>query len=269
MNSVVERGAEAWGSDGHYLVCSIAQGMLTAPAKEAVGRLVPGDGQLASWCSWADRVKFHYPWTSPLHYVNTPPHLCSFNYQRDCKYEGLKDVCVAGAINNYTSQLTTASLSTDSSYNLTEALLFLAHFVGDIHHPLHAGFSNDKGGNTIMVHWFNKEENLHHVWDTDIIETALTTFYDSDIQAFQDEIVSNVTENNIEQWSSCRNSMLACPNKYAQESINVACKWAYNDAPSGSYLGDSYFRSRLPIVQDRIARAGVRLASILNNVFSA
>ncbi|KAI5080700.1 hypothetical protein GOP47_0003883 [Adiantum capillus-veneris] len=168
----------------------------------------------------------------------------------------------AGARGLTTSSSTTlgAAPSTTSTPLLTSAL--------STTNPLHVGFSTDKGGNTILVHWFDKQENLHHVWDTDIIETALTMLYGSNVLAFQDEIMSNVTETNIKQWSSCRNSMLACPNKYAQESISVACKWAYKDAPSGSYLGDNYFNSRLPIVQNRIARAGVRLASILNNLFS-
>ncbi|CAI9299889.1 unnamed protein product [Lactuca saligna] len=40
--------------------------------------------------------------------------------------------CVAGAINNYTTQLLDYGKQA-SQYNLTEALLFLSHFMGDIH----------------------------------------------------------------------------------------------------------------------------------------
>ena len=47
--------------------------------------------------------------------------------------------------------------------NLTESLMFLAHFVGDIHQPLHVGFEEDEGGNTIIVHWYRRKSNLHHV----------------------------------------------------------------------------------------------------------
>ncbi|XP_044444773.1 uncharacterized protein [Triticum aestivum] len=53
--------------------------------------------------------------------------------------EGVKGCCVAGAVNNYTSQLLTYGSSSQSpsckssrQYNLTEALLFLSHFMGDI-----------------------------------------------------------------------------------------------------------------------------------------
>lgn len=45
----------------------------------------------------------------------------------------------------------------------TESLMFLAHFVGDVHQPLHCGHTDDLGGNTIKVHWYRRQSNLHHV----------------------------------------------------------------------------------------------------------
>lgn len=41
--------------------------------------------------------------------------------------------------------------------------MFLAHFVGDVHQPLHAGFEEDEGGNTIIIRWYRRKTNLHHV----------------------------------------------------------------------------------------------------------
>jgi hypothetical protein len=41
--------------------------------------------------------------------------------------------------------------------------MFLAHFVGDVHQPLHCGRADDLGGNTIIVHWYRRKSNLHHV----------------------------------------------------------------------------------------------------------
>ncbi|MBA0691380.1 hypothetical protein Goari_009009 [Gossypium aridum] len=51
---------------------------------------------------------------------------------------GHKDHCVTGAIFNYTKQLFSAyqGYSPQLSYNLTEALMFLAHFIGDVHQLL-------------------------------------------------------------------------------------------------------------------------------------
>lgn len=41
--------------------------------------------------------------------------------------------------------------------------MFLAHFMGDIHQPLHVSFADDEGGNSIIVHWYRRKSNLHHV----------------------------------------------------------------------------------------------------------
>ena len=49
-------------------------------------------------CQWA--------WSAPLHYINTPDKECSYQYNRDCQLNGNVGFCVAGAIVNFTQQLT-------------------------------------------------------------------------------------------------------------------------------------------------------------------
>ncbi|MBA0598932.1 hypothetical protein Gorai_005174, partial [Gossypium raimondii] len=118
-------------------------------------------------CVWPDQIRhwYRYRWTSPLHFIDTPDDACSYEYSRDCHdTHGVKDMCVAGAIQNFTSQLEHYREGTsDRRYNMTEALLFLSHFMGDIHQPMHVGFTTDEGGNTIAVRWFRHKSNLHHV----------------------------------------------------------------------------------------------------------
>eukprot|EP00249_Psilotum_nudum_P030400 c42996_g1_i1 orf=183-1049(+) len=266
--------ALAWGVDGHFAVCTIAESLFSQKTSNAVQSLLPTDaqGNLSAYCSWADEVRFlpEYSWSAPLHYINTPDNLCTYNYNRDChNSEGVPNMCAAGAINNYTSQLT-AYGSTDPQYNLTEALLFLAHIVGDIHQPLHVGFTTDEGGNKIPVYWYDQEENLHHVWDDMIIDTALERYYDSDIEGFVNDLSQNITNNgaDVSEWSRCGGGEVACPNIYATESIKAACDWAYATATPGSHLEDPYFLSRLPIVEKRLEQGGVRLGAILNRIFT-
>ncbi|KAF5207605.1 Endonuclease [Thalictrum thalictroides] len=260
-----------WGEDGHLTVCRIAQSRLSDAAKSAVKDLLPdyADNDLGSMCSWADRMKFRYHWSSPLHYIDTPDNLCSYRYNRDCKDEtGEADRCVAGAVNNYTTQL--QSYPTSSEYNLTEALLFLSHFIGDIHQPLHVGFTSDRGGNTIDVHWYTRKQVLHHVWDANIIETSEERFQDSNVDEFIDAIQQNITGTWAEQvpgWETCSRNETTCPDVYASESIKAACAWAYKGVSEGSTLEDDYFLSRLPVVNLRLAQGGVRLAATLNRIF--
>eukprot|EP00250_Pteridium_aquilinum_P029764 c40087_g1_i1 orf=265-1152(-) len=263
----------AWGTHGHYATCALAQNLFSKATEDAVQDLLPehAKGNLASLCSWPDEMRFRYKWSSALHYIDTPDFKCNYNYDRDCHDSmGIQGRCAAGAINNYTSQLTTY-FSNSQEYNLTEALLFLAHIVGDIHQPLHVGFTSDLGGNTIKVHWYRRVLNLHHIWDDEIIATADRRFYDSSIEGLVEDIGKNITagpwNEEIYKWGSCSNGDIACPDIYAAEGISLACKWAYRNATPGSYLGDDYFLTRMPIVERRLAQGGVRLAAILNRIF--
>ncbi|XP_073135719.1 endonuclease 2 [Henckelia pumila] len=264
--------AKGWGIDGHLIICRIAQPRLSEAAADAVSRLLPAyaGGDLGSVCSWADRMKFRYHWSSALHYIDTPDDLCTYQYNRDCKDEdGIQDRCVAGAIKNYTSQLLSyRGLNAASQYNLTEALLFLSHFMGDIHQPLHVGFTSDRGANTIDVHWYTRKQVLHHVWDNNIIETAEEDFYNSSVDELVDTLQTNITtvwSNQAKAWAACAKT--ACPDVYASEGIKAACDWAYKGVSEGSVLEDEYFLSRNPVVNLRLAQGGVRLAATLNRIF--
>ncbi|KAL7130117.1 hypothetical protein ABFS83_13G112200 [Erythranthe nasuta] len=273
---VYEPCVQAWSKEGHSMTCKIAQDLLGPEAKHAVQMLLPENvnGDLSALSVWPDQVRhwYKYRWTGPLHFIDTPDQACNFNYQRDCHDpHGVKGMCVAGAIQNFTNQLSHYRHGTsDRRYNMTEALLFLAHFMGDIHQPLHVGFTSDEGGNTIDLRWFKHKSNLHHVWDREIILTAAADYYGKDIDLLQEDIKGNFTDGiwsgDLASWREC-SDIFSCVNKYAAESINMACKWGYKDVKSGDTLSDDYFNSRLPIVMKRIAQGGVRLAMILNRVF--
>lgn len=246
------------------MVCKIADGFLTSEALAAVKALLPAsaNGELAEVCSWPDTERPRIRWSAPLHFADTPGD-CKFSYARDCHgTKGEKDMCVVGAINNYTASLQDSS----SPYNLTESLMFLSHFVGDVHQPMHCGRTSDFGGNTILVTWYNTTKtNLHKVWDDKVIQTAMNKFYNDDLSTMIKAIKLNLTED----WASEENEWAATtyPDKYAQESAELSCD-AYVGVEQQSNLEDEYFFSALPVVQKRIAQGGVRLAAILNRIFS-
>ncbi|KAM0880156.1 hypothetical protein ACQ4PT_033784 [Festuca glaucescens] len=270
------RRADAWGKEGHIMTCKIAEKYLSEDAKAAVQDLLPAsaEGELSTMCPWADQVRFHYHWASPLHYANTP-NVCNFKYSRDChNSKGMQGMCVVGAINNYTDQLYTYGDSPKSSYNLTESLMFLAHFVGDVHQPLHVSFEEDEGGNTIQVHWYRRKANLHHVWDVSIIDTVMKDFYNKDLDTMVDALQTNLTlsapngwSDDISDWENCANKKATCANDYATESIDLSCNYAYKDVTQNITLGDDYYFTRYPVVERRLAQGGVRLAMILNRIF--
>ncbi|KAG7013017.1 Endonuclease 2, partial [Cucurbita argyrosperma subsp. argyrosperma] len=139
-----------------------------------------------------------------------------------------------------------------------------------LHYPLHVGFAEDKGGNTIEVHWYTRKQNLHHIWDSNIIETAEEKFYDSSLDGLIDAIQTNITKewtDEVEEWEKCNSKKIACTDIYASESIRAACDWAYKGVTEGATLAAQYFSTRVPVVYLRLAQGGVRLAAVLNSIF--
>ncbi|KAL5579337.1 hypothetical protein UlMin_011779 [Ulmus minor] len=274
--SILVPSANGWSKEGHMMTCRIAQSLLETEAAEAVQNLLPPNvnGDLSALCIWPDQIRhwYRYRWTSPLHFIDTPDDECSFDYARDCHNpKGLEDMCVAGAVLNFTSQLLHFREGTsDRRHNMTEALLFLSHFMGDLHQPMHIGFTSDKGGNTIQLRWYRHKSNLHHVWDKEVIQQALKDYYDKDVDLLLQDIEGNFTDgiwsDDVASWKHC-DDLTSCVNKYATESIDIACKWGYKGIKNGDTLTEDYFDSRMPIVMKRVAQGGVRLAMILNRVF--
>ncbi len=51
--------------------------------------------------------------------------------------------------------------------------MFLVHFVGDMHQPLHCSDNNDQGGNKVLVKFGDRggsrPYNLHSLWDSGLL----------------------------------------------------------------------------------------------------
>ncbi|CAI0652727.1 unnamed protein product, partial [Colletotrichum noveboracense] len=126
----------SWGNVGHRTVGYLAEKYLTDEAAALVGKLLANDRNydISDAATWADTLRGHMGWASKYHYINPrddPPNLCGMKYPQDCPSSG----CVISAIQNYTAQILDTSLPLINRKNAT---MFVIHFLGDIHQPLHA-----------------------------------------------------------------------------------------------------------------------------------
>lgn len=65
-------------------------------------------------------MRFYYPWSSPLHFIDTQDNKCSYVYSRDChNAQGEIGMCLEGAINNYTSQLESYGICSSNTNSRT------------------------------------------------------------------------------------------------------------------------------------------------------
>lgn len=76
-----------------------------------------------------------YDWAYRWHFIdgkgNENGKDCSIDMERDCLL-GEGKGCVVSAIRNYTQRVQVGLVK-----DRQEALMFLTHFIGDIHQPLH------------------------------------------------------------------------------------------------------------------------------------
>ena len=242
----------SWGVTGHRAVGKIAENHLSPKAKAAVQDLL-GNESLADVSTWADelRSKPEFKYTTPWHYMNLPLGL---NYQQfEQKVNGLGTENVYAALKKCEQELLSPVASREDKI---KDLKFIVHFVGDLHQPMHISRAEDQGGNTIQLSYNGKGTNLHSVWDSKLLDTQGLT-YEQVAEKYD-----HVSAAQIKQWQ--REPLM----KWIWESYGISSKlYAEIDVMNGRSINDSYYQAHLPIVQQRIEQAGVRLAGVLNEIF--
>jgi nuclease S1 len=240
--STLPGSAFAWGTQGHHVIASLAFAQLTPTARAEVDRLLalePGE-TLMTISTWADEHR--NPASAPWHYVNFPRDSCSYNAERDC----LGGQCVVAAIER---QVAVLSSKAPDDKRLT-ALKYVVHLAGDVHQPLHAGYQDDKGGNTYQLQAFMRGSNLHALWDTGLIRNL-------------NEETESITTRLLKKSSSPKATEMDATIA-AEESCKIVALPGYY--PSRK-VGVDYLERFTPVMEQRLAIACARLAGLLNRAF--
>jgi hypothetical protein len=136
--------AWAWGRTGHRVIAKLAERHLTDQIKAEIKALLEPGESLADASTWADEVRGRMRHTAPWHYVDVP--LDEPRY--DDRFAG--DTPEKGFIVPKICELKLVLKDRSKPIeDRRQALRFLAHFVEDLHMPLHVGEGHDKGGNTL------------------------------------------------------------------------------------------------------------------------
>jgi hypothetical protein len=295
--------ARAWGCKGHQTIALIAEKHLTPGARELVEKLLrenPIDPQLKRYCgvfagdlladgsTWPDDARRQLN-NGPWHYIDIPRGAARKPLDEYCGEEG----CVTRAI---AEQWAILKDKNTSPAKRAEALRYVAHFVGDLHMPLHATTDNDMGGNCVPVEYFwrlphqnnnNYVPNLHGLWDSVIVEHDMAGADPAEYAAFLEQTFGP----NIDKWTQAgiqveawawESHDLAETVAYGQLSPKIpvektasvhACSDADNVGNRMMELhasaGATYQTAAASVVEKRLEQAGVRLAMILNEAAKA
>jgi hypothetical protein len=241
--------AFAWGAEGHEIVAAIARRELSPMARRQVASLLGGDALLIHDANWADEVREQRPETGRWHYVDIPLGATGYDARRDCRAGD----CVVAQIDKDHRVLADAHAPRPAR---AEALRFLVHFVGDIHQPLHAVDNNDKGGNAVRVTMPGERTNLHRVWDAEVVQAL-----GDDAGALAGAIDRAITSAQRKDWQA------GTPADWANESWRIARDEIYpvSRGRRTMRLPASYPRGESPVVRRQLARAGLRLAWVINS----
>ena len=236
-----------WGKTGHRVVGEIAENNLTEEVREKVRDLLDGQS-LANASTWADEMRSNpkYDEFAKWHYINLPI---------DKEYDEIEHTQenVVMIIDRAISILKSSSTDKDTKKFY---LKYLIHMVGDLHQPLHTGREEDWGGNKIQVNFKGRKgaenwTNLHDLWDAGIIDDYKMSYTEYAVK-LMDSKKLDFPQGNALEWSKESHSFV--PKIY--------------ETTAGSYLSYDYVYEVLPIIDQRLFQAGIRLSTILNEIFS-
>jgi S1/P1 Nuclease len=209
--------------------------------------------------------------TGPWHFIN----ICLQDQRSDVPARCLGGNCVTRKIDEYAKRLKEGEYD---RWGASGDLAFLIHLVGDIHQPLHAANDADRGGNCVMVDSQPPAGNLHAVWDTTVVRRL-----EDGIDSGRPEATARSLE---QKYADERKTDSWIPaDDIAWESIQVARSEIYtalqipiepcqpardictNAAGRTVELNSGYLDHADEIAGHQLAKAGFRLASLLNEIW--
>lgn len=291
----------AFGDKGHRVIGTIAEHYLkNTRALTEVRRILRPNETLADASVWPDTIKdplyedgdtamfrLNHPAHDTYHYANLP--FQADRYALDVP--GARPTDIVQTMRECIRVLRTGK----GSFTPREALRLLAHFVGDIHQPLHGGngfisesgplqFVTPKGpggwrttlGGNSLVYGPENRFNMHSYWDTHIVNIASRQ---DAAPAFAARLVATIKP--LPAWTMTGDPD-GWPAQWATEGLGHA-KAAYKDLRLVSYLGPDdakrtahrwlveqpagYDDAARPVVERQLAAGGYRLAAVLRAIW--
>jgi S1/P1 Nuclease len=234
----------AWGKTGHEIVARIAFSFLDNNTQAAVRKALDNT-TIEQASTWMDDVRkdHSYDYMKSWHYVNI---------EKGTQY-------VAGNDDNIVNAISKAISALEHKQNLSRDqvkinLMVIFHLVEDFHQPLHVGYGDDKGGNTVQVKYLDHNANLHWVWDNEIIESEHITVTEclKLYKSFTEGEVGQLREMNIKKWIQEPRALLAKVYDFHDNNIDQA-----------------YIDKNKILVEQQLLVAGIRLAAVLEHLFKS
>lgn len=239
--------AFGWGQKGHDTVAFIAENHLTETTRAAVDSILDGKSPVY-WANWLDNASHtpEYAYTKTWHYKNV---------DADRTYDDMPANPAGDAVTAIKQQIEKLSDPATSKADAALALKILIHVTGDMHQPMHMGHATDLGGNRVKLKYFNRDKNLHGIWDTDLLESAHRwsyTEWQQQLDRLNDVDEALTVQGSVDDWARETMEITRRCYDFFQPGINV------------SYNQIAYWA---PTIEQQLLRGGLRLAHLLNTIY--
>lgn len=282
----------AWDPFGHQTVGYLASKYFSESAVSHLTALIglsDDHFDIGDAAAWADTVRDRdgLPWSKNWHFVNPraddpSTNTCRLDYPADCP----KGNCIIDAILNQTRTLMDTTLPAAARRNAT---MWVLHFFGDLHQPMHAS-GYKYGGNLVRPVCFGpmdecnngtstttipgeKVLSLHSVWDSAIprklrgLKAYETPQVDKEAaKLWAEEIYQSQQAEAVFSGEEQCGSM-GCVVDWAAESNRLVCEHALAKGEKWVLSHDlslDYFLQNAMVVQSQVGKAGLRLGRWMN-----
>lgn len=237
----------AWSQKGHDVVAYIAECHFTPATADSVSSILDGMSPVY-WANWLDNASYtpDYAYTKTWHYKNLDANVSYKNAPLNPKGD------IVTGLEEQIAVLSSAN-ATKSQKEL--ALKIIIHLVGDLHQPMHLGHLSDLGGNKVKVKFFNRETNLHSVWDGSLMNSAHSWSYT--------EWQQQIDRLSLEEEAA---EVVGSVDDWAIQTYEIATR-VYNYFPSGTKVSYNHIAAWRATIERQLLRGGLRLAHILNGIF--
>lgn len=289
LSATLAQPALAWGELGHRTVGEIAYANVKPEVAAQIDDLLKGEAALgtpdchvtnlsdaAVYPDCLHAYMWRWAYTFPWHYqdidIDKP-----FDVKAACSY----GTCVTAQIERDRRILADRSLTPAVRM---EVLIFLTHFVGDLHQPLHAAeHDHDAGGNAVtvsnvpapsyvaagnpprVVDNSSKPANLHSVWDTVVVERARDLDHMPPVRRYNEADRARVATGEVADWAK-ESWLMAHDVVYPQAFGHVLAPG--ETAPKSVTLSDADLDKDADLAAKRLLQAGLRLARVLDEALT-
>lgn len=263
--------AHAYWEFGHETVARIAMANVTPRTRAAVKRLLAKTSELGTPECPATTIEGASTWADCIKPLKGTDGTSRFGYAYGwhfqdvniCRPFTLEEACKDGNCVSAQIERDVAILKDKHApeKDRVQALVFLIHFVGDLHQPLHAGEKDDKGGNDVAAAYgiyAPRRFNLHSIWDGTLAERAITSG-PSLVRRYPPAVRAALAAGDVTDWS--------------RESWQVAHDVVYRSAlggdpcapsPAKVTLSEATIEKLVPVARLEVERGGLRLAKLLD-----